>query len=106
MKKKYKFSIKKKEHSGENILSLVTEGISAAAFFFTAFASAFKGGEAESYIGAIGFGAAMLALFAAVLSMKELNQKKNRSKMTFAGAILGGVLFLLWIAVFLLGIKA
>lgn len=105
MKNKHKFSVSNRKEKKEGILSVRLSVISAAAFVFCMIASALQQGKGGSYLGAVGFAAAMFSLYGCVLSMRQLFVRRKGNKTLYTGAILGGVLFILWMAVFLWGFK-
>ncbi len=105
MKRAHRYSVVKKPVSKTGRFSVILALISAAAFVFCILDSAIMGGEGQTYIGAIGLAAMLIALYGCVLSFKEMSRKKKGNKMLFAGAILCGVLFMVWAAAFIAGIK-
>lgn len=105
MKNNYKFSVIDKKEKKEGRLSVILSLISAAAFAFCIIAATVQKGQGAAYIGAIGLAAALFALYGCVLSLRRLFERKKGSKLLYLGAILGGVLFILWMAVFLSGVK-
>ena len=105
MKKVRRYSVMKKKVSKESRLSVLLAVISACAFLFCIIVSAFSNGSAPSYTGAIGLASALLALYSCILGIKELSASKNEYKKSYVGAIAGGVVFIVWLAIFLTGVK-
>jgi hypothetical protein len=105
MKSRRKYLASKKPVSKENKLSLTLAIISAAAFLFCVAASALSGGNGASYIGAVGLASALLALYGCIVGIRELASSDKTYRRSYVGAILGGVVFIIWLAVFLTGIK-
>ena len=103
--KKRRYPAKYKPMSKENKLSVILSLASLAAFLFCMIMSAAMKGEAPSFIGGIGLASALLALYGCLLGIRELALAKIAYKKTYAGAIFGGVVFLIWLALFLTGIK-
>ena len=106
MKSRRKYSVTKKSLSKDGRMSLILSLVSAAAFLFCITASAVSRGEGASYIGAAGLGAALLALYGCALGIKEFASPDSVYKKPYVGTILSGVVFIIWLAVFLNGVKA
>ena len=105
MKKSRRYSVMKKSVSKRSRLSIWMAAVSACAFLFCIIVSALSEGRGTSYIGAVGLGSALLALYGCVLGIKELSSAENSYKKSYAGAIAGGVVFIIWLAIFLTGVK-
>ncbi len=105
MKKKRKFSIAKKPVSKRNKLSLILSVVSALIFAACIVVSAIFMGEGGSYVGAIGLAGALFALYACILGIKDLAAHDRSYRKSYVGAILGGVIFIIWLTVFFKGVK-
>ena len=103
MKNRRYFAVKKNSKRGKR--SIILAAVSAAGFVFCVIASSLSGGEGASYIGAVGLGCALLALYGCILGLKELSMDEKSHKKPFAGAIASGVVFIIWMAIFITGIK-
>lgn len=101
----YRYSALKPKSSKEGKISLGMAVLSGGLLLFCVIASALSAGKGTAYIGAVGLGAGLFALYGTVLGLKALQEKKNRSRLTIAGAIISGILFVLWLAVFIIGLK-
>lgn len=106
MQRRHKFSSSRKPVLNESKWSIALAVVSAAAFLFCIIVSAVAGGSGASYIGAVGLASALLALYGCVLGIQGLSKAKTEYKRSYTGAILCGVIFVIWLAVFLSGIKA
>ncbi len=106
MRRRRKYSVTKKTLSKDGKISLILGVVSVAAFVFCICASALSRGEGASYIGAIGIGASLVALYGCVLGIKEFASQDTAHGKPFVGTILSGVIFIVWLAIFLSGIKA
>lgn len=105
MKRAGRYYVVKKQESKTGKFAVILAIVSAAAFVYCIFDSAFRGGEGLTYIGAIGLAAMLIALYGCILCFKELHRKKKGTRLLFAGAILCGTLFMVWAAAFVAGIK-
>ncbi len=105
MKKNHRFSVVNKKETKQDKLSIVLAVVSASALLFCIIASVAFGGKGGTFLGAVGLAAALLALYGCVLSFRTLYQKRRGSRLLYVSAVLNGVLFILWMAVFLSGLK-
>lgn len=105
MKNRRRYSVANRPVSKDSRLSVILASVSAGALLFCIIASALAGGSGASYIGAVALASALLALYGCVLGIKELAAQKKEYKKSYVGAIFGGVVFVLWLAIFLTGVK-
>ena len=105
MKKNHRFSVVDKKEAGKDRLVIILSVISGLALVFCIITSMVYKGNGGTFLGAVGLAAALLALYGCILSFQTLFRKRRGSRVIYAGAILGGVLFILWMAIFLSGLK-
>ncbi len=105
MAKKYKYSFTQKNESKEGLEALIFAGISFASFLILSILSfAFLGGGG-TVLGAVGLVAMLLALYGCYLGLKGLARRGMRKRYAASGTICAGVVAILWLAVFLVGVK-
>lgn len=105
MKSRRRYSVLEKPLSKKSKLSLALAGISAAAFLFCIIVSAIFAGDAATFIGAVALAAMLLALYGCYLGIRELAEPKSEFRKSYLGAIVSGVMFIVWMTVFLTGVK-
>lgn len=105
MKNRRRYSVARKPVSKDSRFSVILASVSAAALLFCIIASALSGGSGALYIGAVALASALLALYGCIVGIKELAAAKKEYKRSYVGAIFGGVIFVLWLAVFFTGVK-
>ena len=97
------FDVKKSSKRGKR--SVMLAAVSAAGFVFCTIISSLAGGEGASYIGAVGLGCTLLALYGCILGVKELAADEKTHKKPYVGTIASGVMFIIWMTIFFTGIK-
>ena len=94
-----------KKRSKRSRMSIILAAVSAMGFVFSIAASSLAGGKGASYIGAVGLGCALLSIYGCILGIKELASDEKIHKKPHVGAIASGVMFIIWIMIFLTGTK-
>jgi hypothetical protein len=109
-KKKNKYSFAKKRHSRQGIASTVFAGISLGIFCVAALCSLIFHGKGGMYLGVLGLIAIGLSVYGFIVGLKSFS-KENRAY-TYSkvgaianGAVGNGVLMVIWLALFLIGIS-
>lgn len=105
MKKNHRLSVVDKKETRQDKFAVLLSVVSGLAMVFCIVMSIVYKGKGGTYLGAVGLAAALLALYGCVLSFRTLYRKRRGSRLLYTGAIMGGVLFILWMAVFLSGLK-
>lgn len=82
-------------------LSIASAVIMIAAIIF----SFVKGGEGSTIIGAMGFVSIALAAFGFALGLIGLSQKKVDHKLSFIGTVAAGMIGILMLAIYFVGLK-
>lgn len=105
MAKKYKYSFSRTNEAKEGKEALVLAGVSFAAFIvltIVSFAMSGKGGVA---LGAVGLVAMLLAVYGCCLGLKGLASENTGHRLAAMGTISAGVMSIVWLALFLVGVK-
>ncbi len=105
MAKKYKYSFTQKNESKEGLEALLFAAISFAVFLILIILSFAFSGEGSRVLGALGLAAMLLALYGCCLGLKGLAGRGRRKRYAASGTICAGVVAILWLAVFLVGVK-
>jgi hypothetical protein len=93
-----------RNHSIKGMLSLTIGIVIAMAIIILMFTSSFSGGNGGLWYGYAGFGLAFLSILGFVLGAKGCKDKDIYYTAPISGIILNGVLFLIFIILYLLGI--
>lgn len=104
-KKKKKYSFAKKKHSGQGIASTVFAGISLGIFCAAALCALIFHGKGGMYLGALGLIAIGLSAYGFVVGLKSFSEKNRDQLFCKIGAVGNGVLMVIWLALFLVGIS-
>ena len=104
-KKKNKNSFAKKKHSGQGIASTVFAGISLGIFCAAALCALIFHGKGGMYLGALGLIAIGLSAYGFVVGLKSFSEKNRDQLFCKIGAVGNGVLMVIWLALFLVGIS-
>ncbi len=94
-----------KDNSKRSRMSFILAVVSAIGLAFSVIASLIEGGEGSSYIGAVGLGCALLALYGCIIGIEDLSAEKRMHGRLQVGVIASGIMFIIWIMIFLAGIK-
>lgn len=103
-KKRESIQFSGRRHTALGILSAVVGIITFAGFIVTCFVSGIYGGESGFLIGLIGFLLFALALLGFVLSYKALKQRDIFYRFPMAGLITNGLMLIIFMVIYILGI--
>lgn len=104
-RKKNKYSFAKKKHSGQGIASTVFAGSSLGIFCVSALSSLIFHGKGGMYLGAMGLLSIGLSIYGFVVGLKSFSEKNRDQLFCKIGAVGNGVLMVIWLALFLIGIS-
>ena len=105
MAKKYKYSFTSGNGANEGLEALVLSGVSFAAFLVLIIISFALSGEGGAVLGAVGLVAMLLAMYGCYLGLKGLSARRSRPRFAAIGTISAGVVSILWLALFFVGVK-
>lgn len=104
-KKRYKYAFAKKKHSRKGIVSTVFAGISLGIFCVSSICSLVFRGKGGMYLGAFGLAAIGLSIYGFILGLKSFSEKNRDQLYCKIGAVGNGVLMVIWLALFLVGLS-
>ena len=104
MSKKYNYSFVDKKTGSKQKRALILAAVSALLLAAAAVISVASGGAGGAFLGGFGLGGILFALWGFIYSIRLLS-KRMTSRMVFAGAIFCGVMFIVWLPLFLLGVR-
>lgn len=104
MAKKTMYSFAEKRHPASGIISAVMGGISLLFFVAMVVVSYYKWGRAGIYAGAFGLSGMIFALAGFILGIASFSEKDIKYKYPKLGSILSGVMFVVWLGLYLMGI--
>ena len=96
---------KKNKYSGQGIASTVFAGISLGIFCAAALCALIFHGKGGMYLGALGLIAIGLSAYGFVVGLKSFSEKNRDQLFCKIGAVGNGVLMVIWLALFLVGIS-
>lgn len=105
MAKRYKYSFTRKNEAKGGREALVLAGISFAAFLVLIFVSFAFSGNGGTILGAVGLFAMILAVYGFCLGLKGLSERNTGHRYAAIGTIAAGGVSILWLALFLAGVK-
>ena len=103
-KKRYKYDFAKKKHSEKGVTSSVFAGIYLGIFCIAAICSLAFHGKGGLYLGAMGLIAIGLSIYGFILGLKSFSEKNRDQLFCKIGAAGNGVLMVIWLGLFLLGL--
>ena len=104
MAKRQKYKFAKKEYAQKGILSTILAGVTLVLFVIAAFLSFCFRGAAGVFVGGIALMAMLLSVYGFYMGMSGFSEKKCSHVFCISGAIANGVLMVIWLALFLIGI--
>ncbi len=105
MAKKYKYSFTKKTGDRGGRDAAVLAAVSLGLFLILSLVSFGFGGKGSAAVGGIGLFAMLLSLYGCYVGFKSISRQKSPARSTLMGAIAAGVVFILWLALFLVGVS-
>lgn len=103
-KKRYKYSFTKKRHTKGGVESSIFALISCLLFLASSVCSLVFGGRGGLYLGAMGFVAIGLSVIGFVLGLRSFSEENRDFLYSKVGSVANGVLMVIWLALFLVGI--
>ncbi|MDO4345439.1 MAG: DUF6142 family protein [Eubacteriales bacterium] len=103
MAKKMMYSFAEKKDSANGIVSTIMGTISLIFFLAMVYASYYMRGEAGLYAGAFGLCGAVFAAVGFVVGILSFSEKNIRYKYPKLGSVMCGVMFVVWLSMFLIG---
>lgn len=104
-KKRYKYAFAKQKHAQKGIVSSCFAGLSFTLFCISSFVSLVYHGKGGIFLGAIGLAAMGLSVYGFVLGLKSFSEKNRDQLYCKIGSVSNGILMVIWLALFLLGIS-
>ncbi len=104
MSRKYNYSFVDKKTGSKQKRSLILALVSVLLLAASVVLSVVFGGAGAAFLGGFGLAGILFALWGFISSIRLLAQHMT-SRMVFAGAITCGIMFISWLAVFLIGIR-
>ena len=99
---RYKFA--KKEYAQKGILSSILAGVTLGLFIISCFLSFCFRGAAGVYVGGLALTAILLSVYGFYIGMSGFSEKGCSHAFCISGAIANGVMMVIWLALFLIGI--
>lgn len=103
MARKVMYSFAEKKHSMNGIVSTVLGGVSLAFLLAMVYASYYMRGDAGLYVGGFGVAGMILSLAGFIIGVMSFSEKNIRYKYPKIGSIMSGVVFVIWLALYLVG---
>lgn len=103
MAKKTMYSFAEKRNSGNGIVSTIMGVISLVFFVAMVYASYYTRGDAGIYAGAFGVCGIIFALAGFIVGVISFSEKDIKYKYPKIGSILSGIMFGVWLTIYLIG---
>lgn len=104
MAKKMMYSFAEKKDSGNGIVSTIMGTVSLVFFLAMVYASYYMRGDAGIYAGAFGLCGLIFALAGFIVGVASFSEKDIRYKYPKIGSVLSGVMFVVWLTMYLIGV--
>ena len=103
-RKRYKYVFTRKTHTKGGKLYSILAFASFLLFVGSAICSMMMGGKGGLYLGAAGFNAIGFSVYGFILGLKSFSEENRNVLYSKVGAVANGLLTVLWITMFLIGI--
>ena len=104
-KKRYKYSFTKKRHTRGGVESSILALVSCLLFLGAAICALALNGQGGMYLGALGILTLGLSVYGFILGLKSFSEQNREFLYSKVGSVANGVLMVIWIALFLVGIS-
>lgn len=103
MAKKMMYSFEEKKNSANGIVSTIMGTVSVVLLLAMIYTSYYMRGEAGLYAGAFGLSGMLFALAGFIVGVSSFSEKNIKYKYPKIGSLLCGIVFVIWLALFLGG---
>lgn len=105
MAKRYKYKLALDEETKGGTAALWMAAISGLLFLAAVLISFGLAGKAGIYVGAFGLAGILMAAAGFVTGLASFKEKHKNHRFSTAGSLINGVLAVLWLALFLIGVS-
>ena len=103
-RKRLKYSFAKREDTEGGKSSVLFAGFSLVIFLAAVIMSFFMGGNAASWIGALGLMAVLFSVTGFFIGIKSFQEKEKNYRLSVLGAMANGIGCIGWLALLLIGV--
>lgn len=103
-RRRYKYDFVQQEHSARGRISVLFGGISLGLLIAASVCSLALHGKGGMYLGAMGLSGICLSVYGFVLGLKSFSDKNRNLFFCKVGAVGNGILMVMWLSLFLIGI--
>ncbi|MDO5538740.1 MAG: DUF6142 family protein [Eubacteriales bacterium] len=103
MAKKMMYSFEEKKNSGNGIVSTIMGTIALVFLLAMIYSSYYMRGEAGLYAGAFGICGMIFSFAGFIVGIMSFSEKNIKYKYPKIGSLMCGVVFVIWLALFLIG---
>ncbi len=103
-KEKIRYTFKKEKRITDTVVSLILAAVSLLLMGGSVMLSLSMGRNGPAVLGAAGLAGMLLAAYAFFLGMRALSRRDQKIRQAMAAAAFSGVMAIMWIIVFLLGL--
>ena len=104
MAKKMMYSFEEKKHSVNGIIATIMGTVSLVFLLAMIYASYYMRGDAGLYAGAFGVCGIIFVLAGFILGIISFSEKNIKYKYPKIGSVMSGVVFVIWLGLYLIGI--
>ena len=104
-RKRYKYSLTNKNYAAGGVVSTGCAGISLGLFCLAALCSMAYHGNGGPYLGALGLAALGISIYGFIMGLRGFSEKHKSQRFCKIGAMSNGVIMILWLALFLVGLS-
>ncbi|NCC43545.1 MAG: hypothetical protein EOM18_08170 [Clostridia bacterium] len=104
MRKRFRYSFTKKEETEGGFASVIFAGLALFVFIIVAVLSFVWEGKAGSWIGSLGIMAILFSVCGFCIGIRSFQERDKNYRFSVLGAMANGVIFVGWLALFLIGV--
>ena len=103
--KRYKYSLTNKNHAAKGVVSTACAGISFGILCVASLCSMAYHGNGGIYLGAMGLAALGISIYGFIMGLRSFSEKHKNQRFCKIGAMANGVIMVIWLALFLVGLS-
>lgn len=104
MAKRYRYSFAKKKEAGKGKLSVGLSGTSVVLFLAAVLAAFWLDGQYGFFVGGICLFAMLLSVYGFIMGLVSFSEENRLHRTSIIGSISNGVIMVIWLAFFLMGV--
>lgn len=104
MAKRYRYAFARQKEAEKGIWSAALAGLSLLMFFLAVLVSFLMNGKGGTVVGGLCIFAMLTSIYGFIQGLRSFSEEKRSHTSSIAGSIANGVIMVMWLGMFLLGV--